>query len=68
MALVSSLPPADPARYVYLTQSHIQLDQPDRAREAVQEGLARFPEDARLMRQARELEIRPTENTSVENP
>ncbi|MCH7890758.1 MAG: hypothetical protein IH921_04565 [Gemmatimonadetes bacterium] len=68
MALVSSLPPADPARYVYLTQSHIQLDQPDRAREAVQEGLARFPQDARLMRQARELEIRPTENTSAENP
>ena len=68
MALVSSLPPADPARYVYLTQGHIQLDQPDRAREAVQEGLARFPEDARLMRQARELEIRPTENTSAENP
>jgi hypothetical protein len=68
MALVSSLPPADPARYVYLTQSHIQLDQPDRAREAVQEGLARFPEDARLMRQARELEIRPTENPPAENP
>ncbi len=68
MALVSSLPPADPARYVYLTQSHIQLDQPDRAREAVQEGLARFPQDARLMRQARELGVGPAENPPAENP
>ncbi len=59
VALVSGLPPADPARDVYLTQSHIQLDQPARAREAVQEGLSRFPEDARLIRQARELGVRP---------
>ena len=62
VALVSSLPPADPSRDVYLTQSHIQLDQPDRAREAVQEGLARFPEDARLLRQARELGVSPAES------
>jgi hypothetical protein len=62
VALVSGLPPADPARDVYLTQSHIQLDQPEQAREAVQEGLARFPEDARLMRQARELGIGPEQN------
>ena len=61
VVLVSSLPPDDPSRDVYLTQSHIQLDQPDRAREAVQEGLARFPEDARLLRQARELEVSPAE-------
>ena len=61
LALVSGLPPADPARDVYLTQSHIQLDQPDRAREAVQDGLARFPEDARLMRQARELGVSHSE-------
>ena len=54
-ALVSTLPPADAARDVYLAQSHVQLDQLDRAREAVREGLARFPEDARLLRQAREL-------------
>ena len=62
LALVSALPPADPARDVYLTQSHIQLDQPERAREAVREGLSRFPEDARLRRQARELEMNPPEN------
>ena len=62
MALVSSLPAADPSRDVYLTQSHIQLDHPDRAREAVQEGLARFPEDARLLRQARELGVSPAES------
>ena len=61
VALVSGLPPADPARDVYLTQSHIQLDQPDRAREAVQEGLSRFPEDARLLGQARELGVGPAE-------
>jgi thioredoxin-like negative regulator of GroEL len=62
VALVSGLPPADPARDVYLTQSHIQLDQPDRARDAVLEGLARFPEDARLMGQARDLGVSPEEN------
>jgi hypothetical protein len=62
VALVSGLPPADPARDVYLTQSHIQLDQPERAREAVQEGLSRFPDDARLIRQARELGVAPAEN------
>ena len=62
VALVSGLPAADPSRDVYLTQSHIQLDQPDRAREAVQEGLARFPEDARLLRQARELGVSPAES------
>lgn len=56
LAIVSGLPPADPARDVYLTQSHIQLEQPARARETVQEGLLRFPADARLVRQARELE------------
>ena len=59
LAIVSGLPPADPARDVYLTQSHIQLDQPDRAREAAREGLSRFPEDGRLMRQARELGVSP---------
>ena len=57
LAIASGLPPADPARDVYLTQSHIQLDQPDRARQAVQEGLSRFPADGRLMRQARELAV-----------
>ena len=62
LALVAGLPPADPARDVYLTQSHIQLDQPDRARKAVQEGLARFPKDARLIRQAQELGVSPAEN------
>ena len=61
VALLSGLPPADPARDVYLTQSHIQLDQPDRAREAVQEGLSRFPADARLLGQARELGVDPAE-------
>ena len=55
LVIVSDLPPADPARDVYLTQSHIQLGQPDLALEAVRGGLSRFPEDARLMRQAREL-------------
>ena len=62
VTLVSSLPPHDPSRDVYLTQSHIQLDQPDRAREAVKEGLARFPKDVRLLRQARELGVSPTES------
>ena len=62
VALVSGLPPADPARDVYLTQSHIQLDQPDRAREAVLQGLARFPEDTRLMGQARDLGVSTEEN------
>ena len=61
VALVSGLPPADPARDVYLTQSYVQLHQPDRAREAVQEGLSRFPEDARLLGQARELGVGPAE-------
>ena len=61
VALVSSLPPDDPSRDVYLTQSYIQLDQPDRAREAVQEGLARFPKDVRLVHQARELGVSPAE-------
>ena len=60
LAIVSGLPPADPARDVYLTQSHIQLDHPDLALEAVQGGLSRFPEDSRLMRQARELGASPT--------
>ncbi len=59
LALVSGLPPSDAARDVYLTQSHIQLDQPNLALEAVQEGLSRFPQDARLMGQARELGVRP---------
>ncbi len=68
VALVSDLPPAIPARDVYLTQSHIQLNQPERAREAVQEGLARFPEDARLLRQARELGVSPAENPDAGNP
>ena len=62
LALVSGLPPSDPARDVYLTQSHIQLNQPKRARQAVQEGLARFPKDARLMGQARVLEASPAES------
>ena len=60
--IVSGLPPADPARDVYLAQSHIQLDQPDRAREAVRDGLTRFPEEARLLRQARELGMDPAQN------
>ena len=55
--IVSGLPPFDPARDVYLTQSHIQLGQPDLALEAVQGGLSRFPEDARLRHQARELGV-----------
>jgi hypothetical protein len=54
-ALVSTLPPAEAARDVYLAQSHIQLDDLDRARGVVREGLVRFPNDARLLRQAREL-------------
>ena len=62
LVIVSDLPPADPARDVYLTQSHIQLGQPDLALEAVQGGLSRFPEDARLMRQARELGVSPETN------
>lgn len=62
LVIVSDLPPADPARDVYLTQSHIQLGQPGLALEAVQEGLSRFPEDARLMRQARELGVSPATN------
>jgi len=54
--------PADPACDVYLTQSHIQLGQPDLAFEAVQGGVSRFAEDARLMRQARELGASPATN------
>jgi thioredoxin-like negative regulator of GroEL len=54
-ALVATLPPAEAARDVYLAQSHIQLDELDRARGVVREGLVRFPNDARLLRQAREL-------------
>jgi hypothetical protein len=62
LAIVSGLPPADPVLDVYLAQDHIQLGQSDHAREAVLEGLSRFSEDARLMRQARELEIGPATN------
>ena len=62
LVIVSDLPPADPARDVYLTQSHIRLSQPDLAFEAAQGGLSRFPEDARLMRQARELSVSPETN------
>jgi len=62
LVTVSDLPLADPARDVYLTQSHIQLGRPDLALEAVQGGLSRFPDDARLMRQARELGVAPALN------
>jgi hypothetical protein len=62
LAIVSGLPPADPDRDVYLTQSHIQLGRPDLALEAAQGGLSRFPEDARLMSQARELRVSPETN------
>jgi tetratricopeptide (TPR) repeat protein len=54
---VSHMPPLDPARDVYLTQSLIQLGRPDEARAAVRAGLARFPSDARLAEQARELGV-----------
>jgi hypothetical protein len=54
---VSPVPPLDPARDVYLTQSLIQLGLLDQARAAVRAGLARFPSDPRLAGQARELGI-----------
>ncbi len=59
LSVVSDLPPFDPARDVYLTQSHIQLDQLDEAQAAVRDGLARFPADSRLRRQAQELGVEP---------
>jgi tetratricopeptide (TPR) repeat protein len=58
-ALVDPLPGTDPARFVYLAQSRIMTGRLDEAREDVQEGLARFPNDARLIGQARELGIEP---------
>jgi tetratricopeptide (TPR) repeat protein len=58
-ALVAPLPGTDPARFVYLAQSRIMTDRPDEAREDLREGLARFPNDARLIDQARELGIEP---------
>ena len=59
LSVVSDLPPFDPARDVYLTQSHIQLNQLDEAQAAVRDGLARFPADSRLRRQAQELGVEP---------
>jgi predicted Zn-dependent protease len=58
-ALVAPLPGTDPARFVYLAQSRILTGRLDEAREDVQEGLTRFPNDARLIGQARELGIEP---------
>jgi hypothetical protein len=58
-ALVAPLPPTDPARFVYLAQSRIMTGRTDEARRDVQDGLARFPTDERLIGQARELGIEP---------
>ena len=59
LSVVSALPSFDPARDVYLTQSHIQLNQLEEARAAVRQGLSRFPSDSRLRGQADELGIDP---------
>ena len=59
LSVVSDLPPFDPARDVFLTQSHIQLNQLDEAQAAVRDGIARFPADSRLRRQAQELGVEP---------
>lgn len=59
LSVVSDLPPFDPARDVYLTQSHIQLDQLEEAQAAVRAGLSRFPADSRLRNQAQELGVEP---------
>lgn len=60
-AVVVRLPPVDPARDVYLTQSHIQRDRRDDAWSAVREGLSRFPNDPRLRGQAEGLGMDPLE-------
>jgi tetratricopeptide (TPR) repeat protein len=57
LSFVSELPPFDPSRDVYLTQSHIQLGQLDQAQAAVQQGLERFPNETRLINQARDLSV-----------
>jgi hypothetical protein len=61
---VSAVPPLDPARDVYLTQSLIQLGRLDEARAAVRAGLARFPSDPRLAEQARKLGVPVAEGGS----
>ena len=58
-AIVSELPPLDPAQAVYLTQSLIQLNRLDEARSTVLQGLSQFPNDARLQGQAAELGVGP---------
>jgi hypothetical protein len=58
-AIAAPLPPTDPTRFVYLAQSKIMTDRPDEARTDVTEGLLRFPGDARLIGQARDLGLGP---------
>jgi protein O-mannosyl-transferase len=61
-SVIVPLPPADPARFVYLAQSMIMRGRPEEARVIVREGLLRFPLDVRLQRQARELGLGPGDN------
>jgi hypothetical protein len=56
-ALAASLPPTDPARFVYLAQSKIMSGRSDEAAEDVRQGIERFPADPRLRAQAEELGI-----------
>lgn len=54
---LSSLQRVYPEHYLYLTQSYIMRNRTLDAEAAVREGLDRFPEDVRLLRQARELGV-----------
>lgn len=55
----TALPGGDPARFVYLAQSHIMQNHRDEASRVVHEGLMSFPRDVRLLRQAAELGLAP---------
>jgi protein O-mannosyl-transferase len=54
---LAELQPAYPDYFIYLAQSAIMRDRVPEARAAVREGLERFPEEVRLLRQARQLGI-----------
>jgi len=58
-ALAENLPGTDPSRWVYWGQSLIMQSMPDSAEAVVERGLELFPDDARLLRQARELAAAP---------
>jgi protein O-mannosyl-transferase len=54
---LAELQPAYPDYFIYLAQSDIMRDRVPEAQAAVREGLERFPEEVRLLRQARQLGI-----------